>query len=61
VAVPVVIFPVGLVNREVLVVEDQVGEQMQAVLAQQGKDMQVEPVRAVLPVTHQVAEVVLAQ
>jgi hypothetical protein len=61
VAVPVVIFPVGLVNREVLVVEDQVGEQMQAVLAQQGKDMQVEPVRAVLPVLHRVAEVVLAQ
>jgi phage terminase large subunit-like protein len=61
VAVPVVILMVVLVNQEVLAEVDRVGEQMQAVLAQQGKDMQVEPVRAVLPVTHQVAEVVLAQ
>jgi hypothetical protein len=52
---------VVLVNQEVLAEVDRVGEQMQAVLAQQGKDMQVEPVRAVLPVLHRVAEVVLAQ
>jgi phage terminase large subunit-like protein len=61
VAVPVVILMVVLVNQEVLAEVDRVGEQMQAVLAQQGKDMQVEPVRAVLPVLHRVAEVVLAQ
>jgi hypothetical protein len=61
VAVPVVIFPVVLDNQEGLAAEDRVGEQMRAVLVQQGKDTQVELVQTPTPVLHQVAAVVLAQ